>query len=151
MSDELCKYYENQAGSGFSGYQGVRFQKGHNIFGRALKFFLPVLKFFGKHLLEKGISVASDVLEHDKPLKESIIKRGKEGLKNASMDGLELLRQAQIGKGRKIKKTSKKRKPVKRKRVVFILPKVRKRTAGRRKTKRRKKSKSLQAKIFNNV
>lgn len=148
MSDSIIKYYENQAGSGISGFQGIRFQKGHNIFGRAFKFIFPVLKLLGKHVLNKGISVASDVFEHDKPFKESLINRGKEGIKDLGMDGLELLRQLQQGKGYKRKRraqrktaTSKKTKCPKKKRTIKVKFPAKKR--------RKKKSKSLHDKIFN--
>lgn len=139
MSDPLVNYFENQAGSGISGFQGVRFQKGHNIFGRAFKFIFPVLKYLGKQFLNTGINVASDVLEHDKPIKESIKTRAKQGIKDTAMDGLEMLRQVQKGKGTNRKKASKSttKKAVKRKKVV--------------KTKRKKKQakKTLHDKLFN--
>lgn len=149
MSDSLAKYYENQAGSGISGFQGIRFQKGHNIFGRALKFIFPVLKLLGKQVLNKGISVAEDVIEHNKPFKESLIKRGKEGIKDLGMDGLELLRQVQQGKGYTRRQRAFRKLPNCYIKQISKRKKKSKKRVKVSKKKRTKKFKNLHAKIFN--
>jgi hypothetical protein len=157
MSEALIKYFENQAGTGISGFQGVRFQKGHNIFARAFKFLvpklIPALKFLGKHALQSGISAATDIIQDKKPVKESIISRGKEGLKTAGMDGLELIRQMQLGKGRKRKRTSKAVKPAKKRKQSFgkKTSKVSKRKNFKRARRGKKKSQNYIDRIFKDV
>jgi len=64
--NEIEKYYMNQAGSGLSGFEGVRYQRGRGFFGRLLSGAVyPLLKFLGKNFLSTGVNVASDLLESD--------------------------------------------------------------------------------------
>jgi len=56
-------YYTNQAGNGLSGFEGVRYQKGHGFFGRLISSFAkPLLGYLGKKLLHTGTNIATDVL-----------------------------------------------------------------------------------------
>jgi len=112
MNNPYIQHYVNQAGTGIVGYEGVRYQRGHNFFGRAIKFLFPVLKFLGKHALSTGINVASDVLENEKPFKESVKERLKGGARDIGLDVLDAARKIQLGQGlRRVKR----RKTIKRK------------------------------------
>lgn len=77
-------YYVNQAGSGLTGFSGIRYQHGHGFFG---KFFstalLPVLKYFGKQALGTGVNVAEDLLD-GKNFKDSMKTRAIETCKNVT-------------------------------------------------------------------
>lgn len=132
MSEALVKYYIDQAKTGQSGLQGITRQKGQNIFGRALKFIFPVLKFIGKHALNTGINVATDVLENKKGFKEAAKSQIKEGFRGAALEGVNIAKKfqekLQSGKGikrkRKATKNSKKaNKCVKRRKAKRKTPK----------------------------
>jgi len=61
----INKYYDEQAGSGISGFEGIQYQhqKGSGFFGRILKGIgLPLVRYFGRQALETGKNIASDVL-----------------------------------------------------------------------------------------
>ena len=134
MNNPYIQHYVNQAGTGIAGYEGVRYQRGHNFFGRAIKFLFPVLKFLGRHALSTGINVASDVLENEKPFKESVKQRLKGGVRDMGLDVLDAARQIQLGKGLK---RVKRRKSAKRKTKVT-----------KRKTNKRKKRKTIKRKAY---
>jgi hypothetical protein len=125
MHNPYLQYYKNQAGSGISGFDGVRYQRGHGLFGRDIgKIFFPVLKFLGRHLLNTGINFASDVIENDLPIKEAFINRGRAGVKDIASEGLEIARKYQRG-GRR--------------RRANIQPKKRTKSIKRRAPKRKKR------------
>jgi hypothetical protein len=111
---DFTDYYVNQAGSGLSGFEGVRYQRGHGFFGRFFKSaIIPMLKFLGKRALSTGADLATDVLE-GKPIKESAKARGIEAMKGVTSAGIKRAREfVQTGKGRKrrrrvVKKTKRK-------------------------------------------
>ena len=95
-------YYSNQAGSGISGFQGVRFQRGAGFFGNVFKSaILPLLKYFGRQALSTGTEIATDALDGENVL-ESMKKRGKQAAKNIAMDASDRAQRfVQTGKGRK--------------------------------------------------
>jgi hypothetical protein len=99
---DFTDYYVNQAGNGLSGFEGVRFQRGHGFFGRFFKSsIIPMLKFLGKRALSSGADIASDVLEGI-PIKEAAKARGVEAMKGVTSAGINRARQfVQSGKGRK--------------------------------------------------
>ena len=59
--------------SGFSGFN--RYQREHgffgNIFRQAINHLVPTLKFIGKHALNTGVNIATDVLVNKRNLKEA--------------------------------------------------------------------------------
>jgi hypothetical protein len=142
MCNPFIEYYKDQAGSGITGFQGVRYQRGHGFFGRLLsKAIYPLLRFLGKQAFSTGVDIASDVIEKKKPWKQSARDRFKETGQQVAQAGLDRARLfQQTGKGRKRRRRSRKAKtftpkPIKRGRV--------KRKSKKRKTiKRRKRSKS---------
>jgi len=109
MYNPYIIYYKEQAGSGLTGFQGVRYQKGHGFFGRLLnKAIYPLLRFFGKQALNTGVNIASDVIENDQDWKESAKNRFKETSKNVIKAGLDRARKyQQEGSGRRKRKRSK--------------------------------------------
>lgn len=74
-SNQFVAYYVNQAGTGISGYSGVKYQKGHGIFGNILsRFVFPILKSLGKRALNTGINIGTDFLQGEN-IKSSMKKR----------------------------------------------------------------------------
>ena len=60
-------YYLKQAGNGFSDitvFRGNPYQRGYGIGSLFKRFGLPLAKFFGKHLLQTGIKLGSDILDN---------------------------------------------------------------------------------------
>src|SRR5258706_16411043 len=100
-SNPYTNYYINQAGTGISGYDGIRFQRGNGFFGTIFKnAILPILKFLGKKVAATGVQVASDALSGENVM-SSIKTRGKQTLQDiAETAGERALRFAQTGKGR---------------------------------------------------
>lgn len=136
-SNPYTNYYVNQAGSGISGFQGVRFQRGQGFFGNIFKSaILPLLKYLGPKILNTGASIASDAIEGENVM-SSLKKRGKAAAMQMSGDvANRALKFAQTGKGRKRRRKTNKiiRKRTKRiKRVTNV----------RRKSRKRSKAKSV--------
>ena len=102
----VTEYYVNQAGTGLSGFTGLRYQRGagwlSNIWSQVG---LPVLKFLGRQALSSGLSVAQDAIE-GKNVKQSAIGQ----LKNSGRNTIGYLKNLtdQTGSGRKRKRCSKK-------------------------------------------
>lgn len=130
-----------QCGHGLAGFEGVRYQKGFGLLSSLFSKVLPYLKKFGsyigKHLLNYGTDVASDVVLDGKPIKESAKRRLKETASKVTTDGMEKLQsllqngrgiKRQIGLGKKKKKSVKKMKTT---------PRVSKRKKTCRKLKRK--------------
>ena len=94
-------------GFGISGFSGVnRYQRGHgffgNIFRKAITHLVPTLKFIGKHALNTGANIASDVLVNKRNLKEAAKEHLEVGVKELANEGLDKAKQF-LGKGRKRK------------------------------------------------
>lgn len=132
----MDSYYVNQAGSGISGFAGVRYQRGDGFLGRlwsggilpiikkALPLFSDIGKQVGKRGLSTGLDIAQDVLDEDDvnmaTIKESAKKRLKQGAKAAGKDtiahirslaGVGLKRRRRRARKRKRRKVYKKRRP----------------------------------------
>jgi hypothetical protein len=103
MNNPYIEYYKEQAGSGLSGFQGVRYQRGSGFFGRLLSSAVyPLLRFLGKQALNTGINIASDVIEDKQDFKQSLKNRFKETGDMALKAGLDRARRfQQEGSGRK--------------------------------------------------
>lgn len=136
----MDSYYVNQAGSGISGFAGVRYQRGDGFLGRlwtggilpiikkALPLFSNIGRQVGKRAVATGLDIAQDVLDEEdinmKTIKESAKKRLKQGAKAAGKDtiahirslaGVGLKRRRTKRKGRKVyKKNRTKTKKVRR-------------------------------------
>ena len=104
--NDFEKYYLEQAGSGIAFYPGVRYQKGHGVFGRlfgrVLPALLPVLKSIGRTVLGTGLDVADDVVNGRSDLKTSIKTRGMAAVKDTAQGLISDARAklAQTGSGR---------------------------------------------------
>jgi len=95
-------YYRNQGGSGLTGFEGVRYQRGSGFFSRlASRTLLPLLKFLGKRVLSGGVNLASDVLAGQN-FKDSVKQRLRETGKNVATDALNYANETvfQTGSGR---------------------------------------------------
>lgn len=101
---DLTEYYTNQAGSGLSGFEGVRYQRGNGFFGRIFKStIVPLLKFFGKQALGTGANITEDILD-GKNIKDSIKERALETGKSLAKSGVKRARKyVQDGNGKKKK------------------------------------------------
>ena len=84
MSNPYSNYYNNQAGSGLSGFQGVRYQRGHGFFGRMFSglgnFVKELAPGLFKRALPSAIGLAQDVLAGEnvgKSTKRRLIEAGK--------------------------------------------------------------------------
>lgn len=95
--DPYTAYYVNQAGSGLTGFQGVRYQRSHGIFGRFFRGTLPgILKYLGKQAVGATADIASDMIDgvpfketaksrltaRGKRIVEDVVSRGKEAIQN---------------------------------------------------------------------
>jgi hypothetical protein len=102
LANPYLNYYTNQAGSGLSGYDGVRFQRRNGFFSNIFRSaILPVMKYLGRNLANTGIKVASDALSGENVL-ESLKTRGKETAQTIAEDaGNRLTKFAQTGTGRR--------------------------------------------------
>lgn len=82
------KYYCTQAGSGISGFQGIRYQKGTGIFGNFLRTIgLPILKYLGRQALETGVDIGQDIISGSKvkdAAKSNLRKRASKVLVDAN-------------------------------------------------------------------
>lgn len=116
MSNPYRDYYITQAGTGISGFAGVRYQKGHGFFGRLLsKAVFPLMRFLGKKATSVGANIASDVLLNKKDWRESAKDRLVEGGKDIANAGLDRAKQFIVeGRGRKRPRKSIKRLKTKR-------------------------------------
>jgi hypothetical protein len=110
-------------------YRGVPRQYGYGLgsifrtIGRTVVPFLkPLAKTVGKNLLKTGVNIASDVLDGQGTIKQSLFARGKQGLKTT---GVDILQQLLANKNSPPKKTHPRRKSarlaIKKKRFPAIL------------------------------
>ena len=109
------EYYENQAGNGIVGFQGVKYQRGHSFFGRLLQGAIyPLLRYLGKQDLSTGITVASDVMENKEDIRQAAKRRLIETGNVIAKDAIARARKFQQGEG-KTRSYKRKQKPKKRK------------------------------------
>uniref|UniRef100_A0A158P4R4 Uncharacterized protein n=1 Tax=Tetranychus urticae TaxID=32264 RepID=A0A158P4R4_TETUR len=149
---DFTSHYRTQAGQGFEDinvFRGQPYQRGYGIGSFFKRYGIPVLKFFGKELLKTGMNVGQDVLDN-KNIKQSLVDRGKEGIRTAAKRGLMEISQEfdQSGSGlhfhKKIRQTRRKRKPSKKKVVRKVIrKKTKKRKTRKRKTSKRKKKQDI--------
>lgn len=96
------QYYLNQAGTGFSPYAGIRFQrgsgftpysgyryqKGHGFLGRVWKgVTLPLLKYIGRHGLEAAGNIIKEVSSSPDDVKSIVAKEARRVAGKAIEDG----------------------------------------------------------------
>ena len=98
----MNEFYLNQAGSGISPYEGVRFQRDHGFFstfikGRLLPILKSVLPYLGKTALDAGLNIAQGVKE-GQSFKEASKSTLKRKAFDIAEDGLDQLRK-QTGLG----------------------------------------------------
>ena len=84
MTNPYLNYYNNQVGSGISGFQGVRYQRGHGFFGRMFSglgnFVKDLAPGLFKRALPSAIGLAQDVLAGENvghSAKKRLIEAGK--------------------------------------------------------------------------
>ena len=84
MTNPYLNYYNNQAGYGISGFQGVRYQRGHGFFGRLFSgignFVKDLAPGLFKRALPSAIGLAQDVLAGEnvgQSAKKRLIEAGK--------------------------------------------------------------------------
>lgn len=108
----VTDYYVEQAGSGISGFHGIKYQRGNGIFSSIwAKIGLPVLKFLGRQAVSSGLSVASDAFD-GRNIKDSAIQHLRQGGKN-TVEFLKDLASQQGGGRIRSRKRKNKKKPIK--------------------------------------
>lgn len=90
-------YYLSQAGSGISGFSGIRYQRGSGFFGRLISGgILPIIKkvlpYLGKKAMDVGLDIADDVMGGEN-FKESAQKRLKGSAKGVAADAIAKMKQ----------------------------------------------------------
>ena len=151
-SNHFEDYYVNQAGTGISGFSGVKYQKGHGFFGRLLSSaVLPILKYLGRKALSTGLNIGTDYLSGEN-LKDSMKKRFKTTGYDIAEEALEKVKK-QRGSGRRRGRPRKinKRKTLKRKPSILqlrVLARGRQKLRKTKPKKRRKKKKSAKFNLF---
>lgn len=110
----FTNFYKSQAGSGFSDisiYRGFPYQRGYGIGTLIRRFGIPILKMFGKHALKTGVNMGQDILDKKRNIKQVLITRAKQGLKEAAKESLSKTSDyiEQKGSGVKRKKSYKKK------------------------------------------
>ena len=133
-------YYRNQAGTGLTSFEGVRYQKGHGFFGRIIKgSVFPLLKqlwpYLGAKALNTGSNILADVYNR-KGLKESISSNLKRTAGDIAEDALVKVKEMK-GKGL--------RRRVKRRRITGA---VKKESTRRKPRKIKKATKSSRKKAL---
>jgi hypothetical protein len=129
----LSSYYIQQAGGGFSLYKGNTPQQGYGLFSNAFRRFgIPLLKFLGRQGINYVQKVGSDVANTNISLKEALRKNIISTGKDIALTGLQKAQErvSQVGTGRKRKRATKAKKPIKR-----VKKTIRKRKAPARKRK----------------
>jgi hypothetical protein len=141
MSNPYVEYYKDQAGSGITGFQGVRYQRGYGFFGRLLsKAIYPLLRFLGKQAFNTGVNIASDVYDNKKGWKESAKERFKETGRTIAKAGIDRAKHfQQTGKGRRRRRRTKKTND-------FFSKFIKRGKQKKRKTKKRKSIKRKKTK-----
>ena len=127
MSNPYIEYYKTQAGTGLTGFQGVRYQRGHGFFGRLLsKAVYPLLRFLGKKAVGVGADLANDIIVEKKNWKDAakerfdevaqdVVKAGVKKAKNFAQKGSGQKRRIKIKTKRQRKTKKAMKKPIKRK------------------------------------
>jgi hypothetical protein len=139
-------YYRNQAGTGLTSFEGVRYQKGHGFFGRIIKgSVFPLLKqlwpYLGAKALNTGSNILADVYNR-KGLKESISSNLKKTAGDIAEDALVKVKEM---KGKGLRRGVKRRK----RRTTAIVGKVlNKKSTRRRSRKIKKTTKSSRKRAF---
>jgi len=142
MANEYADYYLNQAGSGISGFSGLRYQKGNSWRG-LFKFIRPVLAYFTKQGIKTAANIGTDLLGGES-LKNSAKSRLMETGKTVGKRAVEKLNELsdQIGNG-------KKRKYTKRKKNYWSKKVIKKRKLKRKQTpKKRKRARKIYKKAI---
>jgi len=136
--------FVQQAGSGITGFEGIRYQRGNGFFGRLLSSAVyPLLQFLGKKAAGFGANLAKDIIVDKKDFKTAAKERLKETGREVASAGIDRANQfIQTGKGLR-RKMSKRRKSVKKRRskkskVAHLIP-----YQFKKKTKRGRKKKSI--------
>jgi hypothetical protein len=150
------QYYDNQAGSGISVFQGSYGQRGHGIGSTLAGLFrsaLPMVKrglaAFGKQALNTGLNIASDMAD-GKSFSDSAGLRARQGIKRLATEGIDYLNNGgqseQTGSGYKRRRQTR----AKRKRFSQnIAP--RRRTTRKRKGSSKRKTKRGRKRRANRV
>ncbi len=152
MSNPYNDYYQEQAGTGIQGFEGVKLQRGHGFFGRVLnRAIYPLLKFLGKQALNTGVNIGTDVIENKQGWRESTKSRMKETGQNVLLAGLKRARKyQQTGEGgRRRRKRRRVTKSIKRRPAKRLQSRSR-RGGRRRSTKRKRTTKSALEKLMQN-
>lgn len=134
MVNSYDEYYIEQAGSGFTPYQGLPYQRGHGFFGSLFSSIIkPLGRYFGKQALNTGVRLGSDVLSGEnvmESLKRNLKKTGEKVLD----DGYGRIKKfAQTGKGRRRRKR-------RRTKINMKNLKIKPRKKNKRRTKKKTKS-----------
>lgn len=82
MADFIADFYSRpQLGGALPVFVGTRRQLGGSFLSSLARFAIPILKFLGRRALGVASNVATDVIDRGIPLKESVPRRAKEGVK----------------------------------------------------------------------
>ena len=111
---DFKNYYSSQAGQGFSDitiFRGNPYQRGYGIGSVFRRFGIPLARFLGKHLLNTGLAIGTDIAMNNSIDRQSVKRKLTDGVKSAAKDGLSLLNKKidQIGNGRKVYKKKRKK------------------------------------------
>ena len=133
MTNPYINYYTAQVGSGISGFQGVRYQRGHGFFGRLFSgigsFVKDLAPGLFKRALPSAIGLAQDVISGEnvgQSAKKRLIEAGR-NVADETLDKIKSKVQGGTGIPRKRRKFTKK----------FI--KIRKIKANKRKRRRKRR------------
>ena len=113
MTNPYIQYYSDQVGSGLSGFQGVRYQRGHGFFGRIFSGIGNFVKDLAPKLFRKAlpsaVEFAQDVVAGEnvgQSAKRRLIEAGK-GVANETLDNIKTRLQKGSGIPFKKRKTIK--------------------------------------------
>jgi len=103
MHNPYVEYFRTQAGTGLTGFQGIKHQRGHGFFGRIFsKAVYPLLRFLGKQAITTGANLASDVFLDKKNIKDAAKDRLNEAAEDIVKAGVKRAKTfAQDGEGRR--------------------------------------------------
>ena len=103
MINPYLEYYSNQAGSGITGFEGYKYQRGHGFFGNLFKtILLPLGKYLGKKALSTGVAIGGDIVNGENfrnSAKKRLLNTG-ELIISDSLDKMKKIN-SQEGNGRK--------------------------------------------------
>lgn len=150
----MDEYYLNQAGSGISGFQGIRYQKGNGFMGRVISgALMPILRkvlpYLGKTALSAGANIMQDY-ENGASFSESAKNRLKQTKAEIRRKSLEKFKELTGGRRAKNKRTtcasSKKKSNGKKSKQTKSKAKKGKKTKAKSKQKATKSRKSTKSK-----